>query len=123
MEHSSSPLDATGRNLWQMRSAASAWRSGNRRGKECDGEGHSRGVILRNLSCNGEIGNDGVYGGCWRIVHHSEYQRGVSDPRTLKEELVRAGSAHAALVFDEDDVAQGWRASTVVQRDSGSSTT
>jgi GNAT superfamily N-acetyltransferase len=33
---------------------------------------------------------------------------GVSDPRTLKEELVRAGRAHAALVFDEDDLAQGW---------------
>ena len=24
----------------------------------------------------------------WCIAHHSEYQRGVSDPRTLKEELV-----------------------------------
>ena len=52
--------------------------------------------------------NNGVYGGCWCIGFHSEYQRGVSDPRTLKEELVRAGRAHAALVFDEDDVAQGW---------------
>jgi len=44
--------------------------------------------------------NNGVYGGCWCIAFHSEYQRGVSDPRTLKEELVRAGRAHAALVFD-----------------------
>ena len=52
--------------------------------------------------------NNGVYGGCWCIAHHSEYQRGVSDPRTLKEELVRAGRAHAALVFDVDDLAQGW---------------
>ncbi len=52
--------------------------------------------------------NNGVYGGCWCIVHHAEYERGVSDPRTLKEELVRSGRAHAALVFDEDDVAQGW---------------
>ena len=52
--------------------------------------------------------NNGVYGGCWCIAHHSEYQRGASDPRTLKEELVRAGRAHAALVFDEDDLAQGW---------------
>ena len=50
--------------------------------------------------------NNGVYGGCWCIAHHSEYQRGVSDPRTLKEELVRAGRAHAALVFDEDDLAR-----------------
>jgi ribosomal protein S18 acetylase RimI-like enzyme len=52
--------------------------------------------------------NNGVYGGCWCIAHHVEYQRGVSDPRTLKEQLVRTGRAHAALVFDEDDVAQGW---------------
>ena len=52
--------------------------------------------------------NNGVYGGCWCIAHHSEYQRGVSDPRTLKEELVRAGRAHAAIVFDEHDLAQGW---------------
>jgi GNAT superfamily N-acetyltransferase len=52
--------------------------------------------------------NNGVYGGCWCIAHHSEYQRGVSDPRRLKEELVRAGRAHAALVFDENDLAQGW---------------
>jgi ribosomal protein S18 acetylase RimI-like enzyme len=52
--------------------------------------------------------NNGVYGGCWCIVHHVEYQRGVSDPRTLKEELVRAGRARAALVFDEDALAQGW---------------
>jgi len=52
--------------------------------------------------------NNGVYGGCWCIVHHTEYERGVSDPRTLKEELVRAGRAHAALVFDEDGRAQGW---------------
>ena len=52
--------------------------------------------------------NNGVYGGCWCIAHHVEYQRGVSDPRTLKEELVRIGRAHAALVFDENDLAQGW---------------
>jgi ribosomal protein S18 acetylase RimI-like enzyme len=52
--------------------------------------------------------NNGVYGGCWCIAYHSEYQRGVSDPRTLKKELVRAGRAHAALVFDEDGLVQGW---------------
>jgi GNAT superfamily N-acetyltransferase len=52
--------------------------------------------------------NNGVYGGCWCIAFHTEYQRGVSDPRTLKEQLVRAGRAHAALVFDEDGAAQGW---------------
>jgi ribosomal protein S18 acetylase RimI-like enzyme len=52
--------------------------------------------------------NNGIYGGCWCIAYHSEYQRGVSDPRTLKEELVRAGRAHAALVFDESDLPLGW---------------
>ena len=52
--------------------------------------------------------NNGVYGGCWCIGFHAEVERGVGDRRTLKERLVREGRAHAALVFDEDDVAQGW---------------
>jgi GNAT superfamily N-acetyltransferase len=52
--------------------------------------------------------NNGIYGGCWCAPNHTEYQRGVSDPRTLKHELVHAGRAHAALVFDEDGRAQGW---------------
>ena len=52
--------------------------------------------------------NNGIYGGCWCVAFHSEYQRGISDPRTLKEQLVRAGHAHAALVFDEQGLAQGW---------------
>lgn len=52
--------------------------------------------------------NNGIYGGCWCIVHHPDYERGVSDPRTLKEQLVRDGHAHAALVVDEAGAAQGW---------------
>ena len=52
--------------------------------------------------------NNGIYGGCWCIAFHSEYQRRVSDPRTLKERLVKEGRAHAALVFDIDGRAQGW---------------
>jgi ribosomal protein S18 acetylase RimI-like enzyme len=52
--------------------------------------------------------NNGIYGGCWCVPHHVEYQRGVSDPRTLKEQLVRAGRAHAALVVDDGGLAQGW---------------
>ena len=52
--------------------------------------------------------NNGIYGGCWCIAFHNAYQRGVSDPRTLKEQLVRAGEAHAAMVFDDDGHAQGW---------------
>ncbi len=45
--------------------------------------------------------NNGIYGGCWCIVHHPEYERGISDPRALKQQLVSAGRAQAALVFDE----------------------
>ncbi len=52
--------------------------------------------------------NNGIYGGCWCIAFHNAYQRGISDPRTQKEQLVRAGQAHAALVFDEQGHAQGW---------------
>jgi len=52
--------------------------------------------------------NNGIYGGCWCIAFHTAYQRGVSDPRTLKEQLVRANRAHAALVFDGNGLVQGW---------------
>jgi len=52
--------------------------------------------------------NNGIYGGCWCIPHHPEYERRVSDPRTLKQQLVMDGRAHAALVFDDAGVAQGW---------------
>ena len=52
--------------------------------------------------------NNGIYGGCWCIVHHPEYERGVSDPRTLKRQLVHDGRAHAALVVDESGQVQGW---------------
>jgi GNAT superfamily N-acetyltransferase len=52
--------------------------------------------------------NNGIYGGCWCAPNHVEYQRGVSDPRTLKEQLVRGCRAHAALVFDGEGSAQGW---------------
>ncbi|MGH8981048.1 MAG: GNAT family N-acetyltransferase [Acidimicrobiales bacterium] len=52
--------------------------------------------------------NDGIYGGCWCVAFHAEYQRGVSDPRTLKEDLVRRGRAHAAIVCDDEGRAQGW---------------
>jgi GNAT superfamily N-acetyltransferase len=52
--------------------------------------------------------NNGIYGGCWCAPNHVEYERGVSDPRTIKEQLVRCGQAQAALVFDEEGNAQGW---------------
>jgi GNAT superfamily N-acetyltransferase len=52
--------------------------------------------------------NNGIFGGCWCLGFHPE--RGQRGPvrRTLKEDRVRTGGAHAALVFDEDGVAQGW---------------
>jgi GNAT superfamily N-acetyltransferase len=52
--------------------------------------------------------NNGIYGGCWCVAFHSAYQREISDHRALKEQLVRAGQAHAALVFDARGLAQGW---------------
>jgi len=52
--------------------------------------------------------NNGIYGGCWCIGNHAEFQRGKSEPRTLKERLVREGRAHAALVLDGHGLAQGW---------------
>jgi len=52
--------------------------------------------------------NNGIYGGCWCVAFHTAYQREMSDHRGLKEQLVRAGDAHAALVFDEQGLAQGW---------------
>jgi GNAT superfamily N-acetyltransferase len=52
--------------------------------------------------------NNGIYGGCWCVAFHSAYHRDISDNRALKERLVRAGDAHAALVLDEEGRAQGW---------------
>ena len=52
--------------------------------------------------------NGGIFGGCWCIGFHPECgQRGI-DHRAVKEERVRSGRAHAALVVDEDGLAQGW---------------
>jgi ribosomal protein S18 acetylase RimI-like enzyme len=52
--------------------------------------------------------NNGVFGGCWCIGFHPECgQRGIGH-REVKEARVRTDAAHAALVLDEDGVAQGW---------------
>jgi GNAT superfamily N-acetyltransferase len=52
--------------------------------------------------------NNGVFGGCWCIGYHPECgQRGISH-RAVKENRVRTGRAHAALVLDGDGIAQGW---------------
>ena len=52
--------------------------------------------------------NNGVFGGCWCTGFHGDLVRG--DParnRAAKQERVRDGRAHAALVFDGDDCL-GW---------------
>jgi GNAT superfamily N-acetyltransferase len=52
--------------------------------------------------------NNGVYGGCWCIGYHPECgQKGISY-RAAKQERVRTDGAHAALVLDDDGLAQGW---------------
>jgi ribosomal protein S18 acetylase RimI-like enzyme len=52
--------------------------------------------------------NNGIFGGCWCMGFHLEHwDRGI-DPRALKEQRVRSGTAHAALVLDKDGAAQGW---------------
>jgi GNAT superfamily N-acetyltransferase len=54
--------------------------------------------------------HNGVWGGCWCTWFHtsqSEKSHTVDGNRALKEQRVREGRAHAALVFD-GDVAVGW---------------
>lgn len=52
--------------------------------------------------------NNGVFGGCWCIGFHPECgQKGISH-REVKEQRVRTAGAHAALVVDQDGLAQGW---------------
>lgn len=52
--------------------------------------------------------NNGIFGGCWCIGFHPERARVGLDARAAKEARVRSGQAHAALVFDDDGLAQGW---------------
>ncbi len=54
--------------------------------------------------------HDGIFGGCWCISFHlepGENKRWAGRYRELKEARVRAGRAHAALVFDGPE-AVGW---------------
>ncbi|BCT75825.1 hypothetical protein SCMU_16670 [Sinomonas cyclohexanicum] len=54
--------------------------------------------------------NNGVFGGCWCMwfqTFHSEKRQAVEDNRTLKQRLVEAGRAHAALVM-HDGEAVAW---------------
>ena len=49
--------------------------------------------------------NNGVFGGCWCIGFHEDPRAG--DNRERKLARVRAGTTHAALVFD-GDLCVGW---------------
>jgi len=54
--------------------------------------------------------HNGIFGGCWCISFHlepGERRHGAAAYRAMKEELVREGRAHAALVFDGRN-AVGW---------------
>lgn len=54
--------------------------------------------------------NNGVFGGCWCIGFHAEGGDKHATPatnRARKLERVRAGTTHAALVF-EGDACRGW---------------
>ena len=54
--------------------------------------------------------NNGVFGGCWCMAFHAEEDGHADDPdpnRRRKLDRVRAGTAHAALVFDGDECV-GW---------------
>jgi ribosomal protein S18 acetylase RimI-like enzyme len=54
--------------------------------------------------------HNGVWGGCWCIAFHfrrPDLPKTAEANRAEKERLVRAGKAHAALVYDGPDVV-GW---------------
>lgn len=52
--------------------------------------------------------NNGIFGGCWCIGWHPECGQQNISHRQVKEDRVRTGRAHAALVIDECGAAQGW---------------
>jgi GNAT superfamily N-acetyltransferase len=52
--------------------------------------------------------NNGIFGGCWCMAFHpAESWTDVAQKRAAKEQRVREGKAHAALVFEGEDCA-GW---------------
>jgi hypothetical protein len=54
--------------------------------------------------------NNGIFGGCWCMGFHPKESAGETRPIPKREQKlarVRAGKAHAALVFDGDDCV-GW---------------
>jgi len=51
--------------------------------------------------------NNGVFGGCWCMGFHGDDSRDAAANRRNKLARVRAGTTHAALVFD-GDACLGW---------------
>jgi GNAT superfamily N-acetyltransferase len=51
--------------------------------------------------------NNGIFGGCWCMGFHPDDPKEVADKRAAKEQRVRSGQAHAALVFEGEDCV-GW---------------
>ena len=51
--------------------------------------------------------NNGVFGGCWCMGFHADDSRDAASNRERKLARVRAGTTHAALVFDGDECV-GW---------------
>jgi GNAT superfamily N-acetyltransferase len=51
--------------------------------------------------------NNGVFGGCWCLGNHEPFGGSAAANRERKLARVRAGTAHAALVFGGDDCV-GW---------------
>lgn len=54
--------------------------------------------------------HNGIFGGCWCISFHlepGERRHGAAAYRAMKEQRVREGQAHAAVIFDGPD-AVGW---------------
>lgn len=53
--------------------------------------------------------NNGVFGGCWCMGFHAGLSRtDAGHNRAAKQTRVREGRAHAAVVFDDHGLAQGW---------------
>ena len=52
--------------------------------------------------------NGGIFGGCWCIGWRPEAPTPGLDRQAAKRERVTSDRAHAALVFDDDGLAQGW---------------
>ena len=84
--------------------------------KDADAAGSANGLTVQSLSettwpafARLVEANNGVWGGCWCMAFHVKLgkDRSAAQNRAEKEDRVRRGDAHAALVLDGDDCV-GW---------------